>query len=401
MTFLIPGTVRIVWYSQGLCQLKLFVFVPFEHFEFHVQVVERIFGPRNSSKPVLAFIKVHIVGASQFLQGCCSVVSHFRFNFVVWRSEKDNFILEKRVKQWLLEINKLVFIVNLIRHDFVLWKRFHIWNIPTNSNYCECKGATAVGNRRRSTFPCMKEISILGNSHCNSKNFWFQIQFVNFYRSWRELQRKGACGRELKAYGREAWWQPLFYKQSPASTQIFRKNLFISAKSYENDIVGKEYCITHHDDKTCSLRACRYYIILLEKTAELLHKLDTFCFTYQHVDCLYTLFKYRFSGKVIAKSGNVFDIVKRAISLNQRNRGVDKMASIARKRFLRKKFKQHFMRALQKNKSTQTSGSVFAERIEKVKKTKFELELLKIVDCFRDGHGSYDNNLVSFKVKSL
>ena len=55
------------------------------------------------------------------------------------------------------------------------------------------------------------------------------------------------------------------------------------------------------------------------------------------------------------------------------------------------------MSALQKNKSTQTSSSVFAERIEKVKKTKFELDLIKIVDCFFDGHGKYDKNLVSFK----
>ena len=50
------------------------------------------------------------------------------------------------------------------------------------------------------------------------------------------------------------------------------------------------------------------------------------------------------------------------------------------------------MSALQKNKSTQTSGSVFAKRIEKTKKTEFELELIKIVDCFLDGHGSYDKN---------
>ena len=47
------------------------------------------------------------------------------------------------------------------------------------------------------------------------------------------------------------------------------------------------------------------------------------------------------------------------------------------------------MSALQKNKSTQTSGSVFAERLEIIKKTKFELELIKIVDCFLDGHGNY------------
>ena len=55
---------------------------------------------------------------------------------------------------------------------------------------------------------------------------------------------------------------------------------------------------------------------------------------------------------------------------------------------MRRKFKQHFMSALQKNKSTQTGGSVFAEKMGKVKKTKFELELTEIADCFLDGHGN-------------
>ena len=103
----------------------------------------------------------------------------------------------------------------------------------------------------------------------------------------------------------------------------------------------------------------------------MLLKLDTFCFTYQHVDCLYTLFKYRFNGKIFAKSGNMFDNVQRALSFKQGNRGVDKTPSIAKNRLLRKKFKQHFTSALQKNKSTQNTGSVFAERIEKAKKTNF------------------------------
>ena len=35
-----------------------------------------------------------------------------------------------------------------------------------------------------------------------------------------------------------------------------------------------------------------------------------------------------------------------------------------------------------------------------VKKTKFEIELIKIVDCFLDGQGKYTSNLVSLK-KSL
>ena len=123
--------------------------------------------------------------------------------------------------------------------------------------------------------------------------------------------------------------------------------------------------MAHHDNTTGFPPACQYHIKLRGKIAELLQKLDTVCFTYQHIDCLYTRFKYRFSRKVIAKSGIVFDNVKREISFNHKNRGMDKMLSIAKKRPLRKKFEQHFMSALQKTKSTQTSGSVFAEKSKK------------------------------------
>ena len=189
--------------------------------------------------------------------------------------------------------------------------------------------------------------------------------------------------------------KPSFY------TKFSEKSLLISANKYEKFIVCYDYCIGHHDDKTCFLPSCKYHILLLENVEELLKKLDRFCFTYQHVDCLYTLFKYRFSGKVIAKSGQVFDKMERAVDFNHRNKGVDRMPSIAKKRLLRKKYKKHLFSSFQKTKPTQTSGSVFAERIEQVKKTKFELEPIKIVDCFLDGHGIFDSNLVSFEIKSL
>ena len=188
---------------------------------------------------------------------------------------------------------------------------------------------------------------------------------------------------------------PSFY------TKLSEKSLFISANTYEKYIVCKDYCIAHHDDKTCFLPACKYHILLLGNVEELLKKLDTFCLTYQHVDCLYTLFKYRFCGKAIAKSGQVFDNVQRAVDFNHRNKGVVRMPSIAKKRLLRQKYKKHLFSSFQKAKTTQTSGSVFAERIEKVKKTKFEFELKKFVDCFLDGHGIFDSNLVSFQFKSL
>ena len=188
---------------------------------------------------------------------------------------------------------------------------------------------------------------------------------------------------------------PRFY------AKFSEKSFFISATTFEKYIVCKDYCVTHHNDKTCFLPACKYHIILLGNVEELLKKLDTICFTYQHVDCLYTLFKYRFSGKVIAKGGQVSDNVQQAVDFNHRNKGVDGMPNIAKKRLLRKKFKKHLFSSLQTTKTTQTSGSVFAETIEKVKKTKFELDLIKIVYCFLDGHCNYDSNLVSFEIKSL
>ena len=49
----------------------------------------------------------------------------------------------------------------------------------------------------------------------------------------------------------------------------------------------------------------------------------------------------------------------------------------------------------------QTSGSVFADRVDHVKETKFKLELIEPVDCFLDRHDTYSSILVSFKAKSL
>ena len=110
------------------------------------------------------------------------------------------------------------------------------------------------------------------------------------------------------------------------------KSLFIAGNTHEKkNIVCKDYSIAHHDEKTCFLPACKNHIILLGNVEELLKKLDTSCFTYQHVDYLYNLFKYRFSGKDIAKSGKVFDNVQRAVYFNHRNKGMDRMPSIAKK----------------------------------------------------------------------
>ena len=61
---------------------------------------------------------------------------------------------------------------------------------------------------------------------------------------------------------------------------------------------------------------------------------------------------------------------------------------------LDEKVQKPFLQLLSKDKNNKVSGSVFAERIDKVKKTKFELELMKIVNCALDAHSNYDSNLV-------
>ena len=163
--------------------------------------------------------------------------------------------------------------------------------------------------------------------------------------------------------------------------------------------MSKDYCIALHDDKQCFLTNRKYQLKLMGKFEELLQKLDAFCFTYQHVDCQYTLFKYRFSDKIV-KSGQVIENLQRAVYFNQRTKGVDWMPSTAKTILLRWKYRKHLLSSFRKTKSTQTSASVCAWRFEQGKKTKYELVLIKIVDCFPDVHDKYASDLVTFKIES-
>ena len=99
---------------------------------------------------------------------------------------------------------------------------------------------------------------------------------------------------------------------------------------------------------------------------------------------------YRFKGKVVLKRGedSSFQPAKQRNGQNAQHR---------KKETLEEKYKKHLLSSFPTTNSTQTSGSVFTDRIKQVKKTKFEKELIKIVDSFPDGLGNYTSNLVSFK----
>ena len=65
------------------------------------------------------------------------------------------------------------------------------------------------------------------------------------------------------------------------------------------------------------------------------------------------------------------------------------------------KNKIHSLSSFIKTISTQTSGSVFAVKIDRVKRTENEFELIKTVDCFLDCQGNYTSSLVPFERKIL
>ena len=114
-----------------------------------------------------------------------------------------------------------------------------------------------------------------------------------------------------------------------------KKQTFLSSSANKKPIVSKEYCISHHDAGMWFLPICIKDRLLLGVVEELLHKLDPLCFAYQHVDCLFTLYKYPLNRNIAVKSGEVFDNLQGVVCFNQRNRVVDRISSIAKNRPLR------------------------------------------------------------------
>ena len=155
---------------------------------------------------------------------------------------------------------------------------------------------------------------------------------------------------------------PSFY------TNYSKNSFFIFANTYEKFIVSKEYCIARRDDKMCFLPSCRYHIFILGYIKDLLQILDAFCFNHQDVDCLYKLFKLRFSGKIVFKSGQLFDNLQRRVHFNQQNRGMERMPSIAKKRLLRKNYKKHLFSSFQRPNRRKLMDQCLQTELNKLKR---------------------------------
>ena len=69
-------------------------------------------------------------------------------------------------------------------------------------------------------------------------------------------------------------------------SKVIKNQSFYICKHTWKFIDSENYCITHHDDKMFFLPFGRYHTLPTRDINKLLQKMDAFCFTYQHVDCL-------------------------------------------------------------------------------------------------------------------
>ena len=125
---------------------------------------------------------------------------------------------------------------------------------------------------------------------------------------------------------------PTFYSNYNA------KSLFISVSEnfYEKFIVTQDYCVSNHSS-FCPVENCKFHLVLIASSLDqILQRLDKNHFTYQIVDCIYTLYKYRFYSNIISSRGEVFNQLNRAVKHNMKCRLPEKLLSVAKKRLLRK-----------------------------------------------------------------
>ena len=113
-------------------------------------------------------------------------------------------------------------------------------------------------------------------------------------------------------------WLQLCVKLFPAFIQIFVKNrfFFVSINFYKKYVVTKIFCVSTHNSY-CSLGNFKFQILLIGSSFDqILQRLGNFLFTYQIIDCLYTLYKYGFYSKVISSTGEAFNQVDRPVHHN-------------------------------------------------------------------------------------
>ena len=155
---------------------------------------------------------------------------------------------------------------------------------------------------------------------------------------------------------------PSFY------AKISEKSLFISAKTYEKFIVCKDYCIAHHDDKTCSLHACKYHIILLGEIENCymnwIHFVSPINTWTAFIPCSST----DSAEKLLPRVETCSTISREQSFLTKETQEWTKCRVMQKRGSFKKKFKQHFLSALQKTNQRRPVVQCLQKELKKSKR---------------------------------
>lgn len=95
-----------------------------------------------------------------------------------------------------------------------------------------------------------------------------------------------------------------------------------------------------------------------------------------------------------------FNKLNRAFTYNTTNQWFEtRRPSVIRKRLLKKVHRVHRPERGQKSVGVQTVSRSFSNRVEALEKSKYALDLLRMVDCMMDGVGCVESSLISFHCK--
>lgn len=169
---------------------------------------------------------------------------------------------------------------------------------------------------------------------------------------------------------------------------------------------AKCFVVAKHNDKTCNLSPkCKFHVLVYDENVK--NSLDIlqkhyrgFHVNYQQVDCLYTLFKYYIADEIIQQNGELFSNLTKVVRFNKIHKHMETLPSIAKKRLFRKSLRFYSPDVSKKTIGTQTQfKNSFESRINAIRKSKYELDLIKIIDCMLDQAGVVDGANVYFVCK--
>ena len=128
---------------------------------------------------------------------------------------------------------------------------------------------------------------------------------------------------------------------------------------------------------------------------QLLQKADAICFTYQHMNCLYTLFKNQFGGESVVERG--LKMICGVCNLSQSIKKVESTEYPAlNKRTPDAKVKQLIFEFFPKDKINANKWLSFCRK-NSFKKTGLQLEIVRKSYCFLDDRGKDSKKLFVFK----